>query len=185
MFKNFIFSLLIYFAIPSFYIFSYPQMELPEEYRKWYKNTDGSCVQCSIGMNGLWLNCPEASTLLWDTVYGKAERRGSWYERVERYAKSRGMKIFNIEGNPRDTIKWIEWSALTGRFCAMSFGRAHFQTLYAWDYENDVFYVVDNNSPTKVDKYSRRDFLRLHGIDGEGWVVILDVVPTPPLPVFN
>lgn len=178
-------SFIVFSLVAFSNLFSYPQMELPEEYRKWYKNTDGSCVQCSIGMNALWLNVPEAYTLLWDTDYGKAERRGAWFERVEKYAKERGFKIYNIEGNPRDTIKWIEMSAITGRFCAMSFGTAHFQTLYGWDYENDIFYVVDNNSPHKIDKYNRRDFLRMHGMGGGvGWVVILDTVPTPPLPVY-
>jgi hypothetical protein len=28
-------------------------MDLPPEYRAWFKNPDGSCVQCSIGMVGM------------------------------------------------------------------------------------------------------------------------------------
>jgi hypothetical protein len=38
-------------------------MELPVEVRKWFRNPDGSCVQCSIGMCGTWNNVPAATTL--------------------------------------------------------------------------------------------------------------------------
>ncbi len=46
------------------------QMETPAAVRAWYRNPDGSCVQCSLGMCGVWNNTPAASTLLWDTPYG-------------------------------------------------------------------------------------------------------------------
>src|SRR5688572_26216760 len=57
-------------------------MELPPEYRAWFRNPDGSCVQCSNGMVGMHINRPEWTFLLWDTPYGSAVRRGSWPGRV-------------------------------------------------------------------------------------------------------
>jgi hypothetical protein len=34
-------------------------MELPPEYRAWFKNPDGSCVPCSNGIVGMHINRPE------------------------------------------------------------------------------------------------------------------------------
>ena len=62
------------------------QMHLAPETRAWFRNPDGSCVQCSIGMCGVHCNDPNAATLLWDTEYGRAERGGSWPGRVSQYA---------------------------------------------------------------------------------------------------
>jgi hypothetical protein len=47
-------------------------MELPPDYRAWFKNPDGSCVQCSNGMVGMHINRPEWTFLLWDSPYGAA-----------------------------------------------------------------------------------------------------------------
>ena len=66
-------------------------MELPVEVRQWFRNPDGSCVQCSIGMCGTWNNVPAATTLLWNTEYGKAVRGGSWPSRVADYCGTRGI----------------------------------------------------------------------------------------------
>ena len=88
------------------------KMDLPSEVREWYRNPDGSCVQCSIGMCGVWCNVPAASTLLWDTPYGKAVRGGSWPDRVADYCERRQIKAFNITGDT--TWEWMEWAARTG-----------------------------------------------------------------------
>src|SRR5262245_1062631 len=71
-------------------------MELPTEYRAWFRNIGGSCVQCSNGMVGMHINRPEWTFLMWDTQYGPAVRGGSWPGRVADYARQRGMKIFNV-----------------------------------------------------------------------------------------
>ena len=74
-------------------------MELPVEVRRWYRNPDGSCVQCSIGMCGAWNNVPAATTLLWDTEYGPAVRGGSWPSRVADYCRRRGIRAYNVTGD--------------------------------------------------------------------------------------
>src|SRR5262249_40745115 len=74
-------------------------MELPPEYRAWFKNPDGSCVQCSNGMVGMHINRPEWTFLLWDTPYGPAVHGGSWPGRVAEYARQRGMRLFNVTGD--------------------------------------------------------------------------------------
>jgi len=68
------------------------QMHLSVTTRSYFRNPDGSCVQCSIGMAGAHCNDPNAATLLWDTEYGPAERGGSWPSRVEKYCDKRGIQ---------------------------------------------------------------------------------------------
>lgn len=157
-------------------------MALPSPVRAWYRNPDGSCVQCSIGMCGVWQNVPEAYTLLWDTPYGSAVRGGSSPSRVEAYADRRQIPIYNVTGSP--TWEWMKWAANTGRFAAIGAGRAHFQTLYGYDPTSSTWYVCNNNSTRRIDAYSQRDFERLHLASGE-WCVILDRPPSPPPPIYR
>ncbi len=157
-------------------------MALPSPVRAWYRNPDGSCVQCSIGMCGIWQNVPEAYTLLWDTPYGSAVRGGSSPSRVEAYADRRQIPIYNVTGSP--TWEWMKWAANTGRFAAIGAGRAHFQTLYGYDPASSTWYVCNNNSTRRIDSYSQRDFERLHLASGE-WCVILDRPPSPPPPIYR
>ncbi len=157
------------------------KMELPPEVREWFRNPDGSCVQCSIGMCGVWCNVPAASTLLWDTPYGKAVRGGSWPDRVADYCERRQIKAFNITGDT--TWEWMEWAARTGRFAAIGAGRAHFQTEYGHDPSAGRWYVCNNNSPRRVDEYTNDEFRRLHLASGK-WVVILDGPAPPPPPRY-
>ena len=156
-------------------------MELPTEVRGWYRNPDGSCVQCSIGMCGVWCNVPAAATLLWDTPYGKAVRGGSWPDRVADYCERRQIKAFNVTGDT--TWEWMEWAARTGRFAAIGAGRSHFQTEYGRDSGAGRWYVCNNNSTHKIDEYGNEEFRRLHRASGE-WVVILDGPAPPPPPRY-
>lgn len=157
-------------------------LDLPAEVREWYRNPDGSCVQCSIGMCGVDQNVPEAATLLWDTDYGPAERGGSYPQRVAEYAKRRGMKIYNVTGE--NTWDWMKWACMTGRGCAIGAGASHFQTLAGYDPETKTYAVVNNNSPQRVDTYGEEQFRRLHLASGQ-WVVVLDYPPHPERPVYQ
>ena len=74
------------------------RLDIPPQVRAWYRNPDGSCVQCSIGMCGITQNVPAAYTLLWDTQYGSRVRGGSWPSRVEGYCEDRDIKAFNVTG---------------------------------------------------------------------------------------
>ena len=143
-------------------------MELPAEYRAWFKNPDGSCVQCSNGLVGMHINRPEWTFLLWDTPYGPAVHGGSWPGRVSDYARQRGMKLFNVTGNNfNDTRPWMLWAARTNRFCAIGAGNAHFQTLYGYvPTDAKPWKVCNNNSPQKIDEYSEDEFRRLHLASG-------------------
>ena len=156
-------------------------MELPAEVRGWFINPDGSCVQCSIGMCGVWNNVPAATTLLWNTEYGPAVRGGSWPSRVAEYCQQRGIRAFNVTGE--NTWEWMEWAAKTGRFAAIGAGSAHFQTEYGRDYPAGRWYVCNNNSPGRIDEYSNAAFRQLHLASGQ-WVVILDGPAPPPLPQY-
>lgn len=158
-------------------------MELPADYRRWFSNPNGSCVQCSLGMVGMWINRPAWTFLLWDTPYGPAERGGSGPSRVARYAAARGMRLFNVTGRGyEDTRPWMIWAAKTGRFAAIGAGRAHFQTLYGYHPGEDrPWKVCNNNTPGKIDAYSEEEFRRLHLASGP-WVVVPDEPPAPPPP---
>jgi hypothetical protein len=157
-------------------------MELPPEYRQWFRNPDGSCVQCSNGMVGMHINRPEWTFLLWDTPYGPAVHGGSWPGRVADYARQRGMHIFNVTGSDySDTRPWMMWAAQTNRFCAIGAGGSHFQTLYGYvPGDARPWKVCNNNSPQKIDEYSEDEFRRLHLASGP-WVVVPDEpAPAPP-----
>ncbi len=156
-------------------------MELPSDVRQWFYNTSSSCVQCSIGHCGVWNNVPAATTLLWNTEYGKAVRGGSWPSRVADYCSTRGIRAFNVTVDA--TFDWMEWAAKTGRFAAIGAGTRHFQTEYGRDRDAGLWYVCNNNSPQRIDEYTNESYLRLHLASGK-WVVILDGPAPPPPPRY-
>ena len=156
-------------------------VDLPVEFRKWYRNPDGSCVQCSIGMCGVDQNVPAAATLLWDTEYGPRERGGSGPSRVARYCSERGIRAYNVTGS--STFEWMKWAARNGRGAAIGAGSAHFQTLVGYDPADGKWYVCNNNSPAKIDEYDEAGFRRLHLASGQ-WVVVLDYPPHPVRPQY-
>jgi hypothetical protein len=158
------------------------KMETPPPVRAWYRNPDGSCVQCSLGMCGVWNNVPAASTLLWDTPYGPRVRGGSWPSRVSDYARTRGIPLYNVTGET--TLAWLEWAGRTGRFAAFAAGPSHFQTLAGFDPATRRWLVCDNNSPTRLDEYSDAEFRRLHRAGG-AWCVVLDTPASAALPRYE
>jgi hypothetical protein len=148
-------------------------MQLSPETRNWFFNSDGSCVQCSIGMAGIHCNDPNAASLLWDTRYGPAERFGSLPSRVEAYCDRRGIKAWSVTSNSvEDTLTWLEWATKTGRFAACGAGQAHFQTVYGRDRENRFWLVCNNQTPRTIDRYTDAQFRELHS--AVKWVVILE-----------
>ena len=157
------------------------RMELPPDVRVWYRNPDGSCVQCSNGMVGVHNNQIKMSTLLWDSEFGPKVRGGSSPSRVEKYCNQRSIQVYNVTGS--STWDWMKWAAKTGRFAAIGAGYRHFQTLYGWDEKTNTWFVCNNNSPSRVDTYTWEAFRRLHLSSGQ-WVVIPDYPPTPMAPRY-
>lgn len=151
-------------------------VDLPAEIRAWFRNPDGSCVQCSNGMTGVDQNVPAFATLLWDSEYGRKERGGSGPSRVANYARERNVRIYNITGD--STWDWMKWCCRNGRGAAIGAGGSHFQTLFGHDPDTDTWWVCNNNSTGKVDQYTWEQFRRLHLASGE-WIVVLDYPPHP------
>lgn len=161
------------------------QLQLDPEIRQWFRNPDGSCVQCSIGMCGVWQNCPQATTLLWDTAYGPKVRGGSWPSRVEGYCDARKIPAYNITGDT--TMDWMQWAAKTGRMSAIYCFNAHFQTLFWFNPDpNDPkpWKVCNNNSPKVIDEYTPKEFKRYHYADNAPWVVVLKTPSPPAYPLY-
>ena len=155
--------------------------EIPPAIRAWFDNPDGSCVQCSIGMNGIHNNNLNAAMLLFNTAYGKAQRGGSTPSRVASYCDERGIKAWNITGS--ETVDWTEWAVKTNRGAAIGFSTRHFQTLYGKDYPNNLWLICDNNSTHRIDQYTYDEFLRKHLQSGR-WIVILQGPSPPPVPQY-
>jgi len=158
------------------------QMHLPESVRAEYRNPDGSCVQCSIGMCGSHTGVMEAAYLLEKHAGQPAERGGSWPSRVAEYCDRRGIMAFNVTSDdPRKTAEWAKWAAQTGRFAAVGLNRAHFQTVYGYEPGAEKpWLVVDNNSTSRIDRYTHEEFIKRHAASGP-WVVILkQASPDPP-----
>jgi hypothetical protein len=156
--------------------------QVPSSIRKWYRNPDGSCVQCSIGLCGADQDVAEAATLLWDSEYGPKERGGSEPTRVGRYAASRKISLWNITGSPA-SIDWAIWACETGRGCALGAGGSHFQTLVGYIPSTKTWHVVNNNSTDRVDVYTDEQFRRLHAASGP-WTVVLCGPPHPCVPEY-
>lgn len=159
-------------------------MHIQAPVRSWYRNqADGCCVQMAIGMCGCNCNDINAACLPFDSTFGHAERGGSLPSRVSHYCDARGIKAFNVTGASIDDTKpWIDWAGRTGRFAAMGFTEAHFQTLYGIDPDRHVYYVCDNNSPTRIDQYPENVFREKHR-QCMPWCVIL-ATPTSPPPLI-
>lgn len=154
-------------------------MDLPDDVRVWFFNEDGSCVQCSAGMVGVRNNLPAWTFLLWNSPYGPAERGGSGPDRVARYARQRGMKLFNVTGQA--TYDYMDWAAKTGRFAAIGAFSGHFQTHYGRDFEHGRYFVCNNWPGQVVTSYSLAEFKRVHEASGL-WCFVPDEPACPPPP---
>jgi len=162
------------------------QLDLPGDVCTWFVNQDGSCVQCSISMCGVWQNCPQASTLLFDSPYGTKVRGGSGPSRVETYSDRRAIPCYNVTGS--NTWDWMKWAALTGRMSAIGCFGSHFQTLLWFnpDPADPKPWKVRNNWHGTTDKtaeYTEAQFRKHHLASGQ-WVVILKTPPPPPPPRY-
>lgn len=157
-------------------------MQIEPKHRNEAYNTDGSCVQCSLVMCGFHCNDPVASCLLWDTKYGPAVRGGSWPARVANYCNDRGIKAWNVTGYEH-TEPWMRWAVKTGRFAAIGASRAHFQTLYGYDYKSREWLVCNNQTPKQIDRYSEAAFKQLHLASGP-WIVVLKK-PSSETPILT
>lgn len=162
------------------------QLTLDPRCCKWFLNTDGSCVQCSISMCGTWQNDPRAATLLFDSDFGPKVRGGSYPSRVEAYSNKRQIPIYNVTGS--ETIDWIKWASKTGRMSAIGYFSNHFQTClyHNPDGQDPKPWKIRNNWPGTLDnaqEYSEADFRRLHRASGE-WVVILKTPSPPHVPLY-
>lgn len=156
-------------------------VQLPREVRAWYRNPDGSCVQCSNGMIGIWVHCDPMAALLWSTEFGPAVRGGSNPDRVARYCNSRGIKVWNVTGE--STFAWMAWSCRNGRGSAIGAGTKHFQTLVGHNPRSGQWAVCNNNSTNRIDVYSDAGFRRLHLASGR-WCVVPDYSPGIVPPVY-
>ena len=158
-----------------------PSIGLPDAQLLRFRNSDGSCVQCTIGMLGVSQNCPAAEFLLWDSRYGPRVRGASNTDRVRAYCQRRGIRAWQVTGD--DTIAWIRWACLTGRGAAVTFYKNHMVLAAGFDPRTGTYWVIDNNAPTRRTPYSEREFVRLHAMGGR-WAVVLDYPPPLPPPVY-
>lgn len=166
------------------------QITFPTTESAWFVNRDGSCVQNSLGMCGLWQNTPSATYLLWDTEYGARVRGGSYPSRVEQYCDRRGIPAYNVTGET--TIAWMKWASKTNRLCAIGCYPAHFQTLLhynpdpsdkrPWKVKNN-WGVSGSDNVTRYNEFSEDEFRKHHYASGR-WVVILKTPPPPARPKY-
>ncbi len=152
-------------------------VDLPADQRLRFANRDGSCVQCSIGLLGVWQNVPAAETLLWDSEYGPAVRGGAVPSRVREYCRRRGIEAHVVT---RDVMPWIEWAVRTRRGAAVAWvGRngvkKNHMVVVAGISDDGRFGVWDGNRPAAIRWVERAVFQRSVG----GWCVILDAPPGP------
>jgi len=154
-------------------------IELPAEQRTRFRNTDGSCVQCSLSMAGVAANVPAAQTLLWASEFGPALRGGSDPARVTAYCNARAIKAWNVTGP--QTTAWVLWALRTGRPAAITWGPAHMITALGISDDGQHIALCDNNSPQRIDWVTIQQFTARHQSYRGGWAIILDT-PRPAGP---
>lgn len=156
--------------------------DLPEEQRVRFRNPDGSCVQCSIGMLGVHADVAAAEFLLWQSKYGPAVRGGSYPERVRHYCEARNIPAWIVTGH-ENAKAWTDWALDNGRWAAIHWGPKHMINAVGRRQDADgqwQYAVCDNNSPTRIDWYSESQFVRNLG----QWAVVLDTPPPPGTPAI-
>jgi hypothetical protein len=166
------------------------QLTFPPKESVWFKNEDGSCVQNSLSMCGLWQNTPQATYLLWDTSYGPRVRGGSYPSRVEKYCDQRRIPAYNVTGST--TFEWMKWASKTNRLCAIGCYSSHFQTLLyfnadpadprPWKVKNN-WGVSGSDNVTRYNEFTDAEFRKHHNASGK-WVVILKTPPPPARPKY-
>jgi hypothetical protein len=77
----------------------------------------------------------------------------------------------------------MRWAAKTGRMSAIGCFPVHFQTLLWHDPATNEWFVCNNNSTSKIDRYSYEQFRR-HHLNSGPWVVILKAPPPPAPPKY-
>ncbi len=151
----------------------------PVEQRLRFRNHDGSCVQCTLGMAGVHQNVPAAEWLLWNSAHGSAVRGSSGPTRVRNYCDTRGIAAWSVTGK---SWPWIEWALRTGRTAAVTYGRNHMLWAVGISRDGRQVAICDNDSPQRVRWVSRSTFLQQHRLCNQGWAVILQAPPPPGTP---
>ncbi len=162
-----------------------PWNDLAPEERARFRNPDGSCVQCSIGMAAA--HAPGAAVapaefLLWQTKYGPPVRGGSDANRVRHYCEARNIPAWIVTGHT-EARRWTDWALSTGRYAAIHYTPRHMVTAVGRvvDERGNVKYAIcDNNSPTRIDWVDEATFGRNFG----SWAVILKAPPPPGRPAI-
>lgn len=156
------------------YVFD-PAATIPTDQRTRFRNPDGSCVQCSIGMAAVHHACKPAEMLLWNSQYGRAVRGGSSPSRVAQYCRERNIPVINTTQN---TLAVVDAALRSGRMAAIKVGSgrsAHMITVLGITGDGK-YAVCDNNSPSRINYYTRAELARRH----TSWaVVLLGPIPAP------
>jgi len=154
--------------------------DVPSDIRVLYRNPDGSCVQCSLGMSGVAADSEAAKYLLWNTEHGRAVRGGSNVSRVRHYCQARGIKAWIVTGRS-ECRQWVDWAVETGRWSNIVWGGNHMLCCVGRRVSRTgavEYAIIDNNSPTRVQWVSERHFERMLG----GWLVVFQSPPAPGNP---
>lgn len=155
-------------------------LQVPVDLRLAYLNLDGSCVLDSLGIGGIHANDPKAAYLPFPSPYGPPERGGADPERIAHICNARGIKAWNVTGQP--TIDMARWAVATNRACAIGFDYQHFQTVWGYDSKRKIWLICDNRCPEKISEYSEARFEEMH--NRVRWVVVLDR-PMPRIPCYQ
>lgn len=150
-----------------------------ERYRNYANhNGEGSCVWMSMGMAGSHSHVVAGEYMPFESEYGRKENGGAGPQDVARACAERGISAYNIEGSA--TVQWVEWALRTGRYAAISYGRAHMIAAVGISPDGATFYIRDNNRPSVTQAVRRDEFIRQLRLYTGGWAVVYDAPPPPP-----
>jgi hypothetical protein len=107
-------------------------------------------------------------------------------ELIPKIAQARGVPApAYVQYEGRESLPVIELALRTGRATSITWGGNHMLSCVYLDGSQAA--IVDNNSPDKVQWFSRAEFQKRHqaGGSGGGWVVVLLAAAPPPPPRGN
>ncbi len=152
-----------------------PVVDIPDGYRQqnWAPYGEGSCVHASMVMILRWQGHPELAD--W---WRKSFNGGEYPDTMNQKLNEAGISFAETRSGD---VKFLEWAIRTRRgACVTIMGGAHMVCLVGLDDQNA--WILDNNDPHNISRWTRQDFLNEWHNSGHQWAVTPVFDPPPRKP---
>lgn len=152
-----------------------PVVDIPQGYRQqnWAPYGEGSCVHASMVMLMRWQGHPELADWWRDTFHS-----GEYPDGLAQKLDEAGVSFAETRSGD---VEFLEWCIRTRRgACVTIMGGAHMVCLVGLDDQHA--WILDNNDPHNITRWTRRGFLNEWHSSGHQWAVTPVYDPPPRKP---